>query len=60
METNDVYFLTMVLVAFSAFALTMVIASIQYRSWMKRTAANQQVANVNRSSPPAAAQKRAA
>ena len=37
METNDFYFLVMVLGAFGAFAIAMIIATVQYKTWQKRT-----------------------
>jgi hypothetical protein len=51
METNDFYFLVMVLGAFGAFALAMIIATVQYKTWLKRTP--QPVAvPANRNQPP--------
>ena len=57
METNDFYFLVMVLGAFGAFALAMVIATLQYKAWLRRTATEKPTA-ANRNSPPS--QRRAA
>lgn len=50
METNEFYFLVMVLGAFGAFALAMVIATLQYKAWLRRTA-GQQPAAANRNEP---------
>ncbi len=45
METNDFYFLVMVLGAFAAFALAMVVATLQYKAWVKRTSKPQAASN---------------
>jgi hypothetical protein len=50
METSDFYFLAMVLVAFGAFALAMVIATLQYKKWLRQTEAHQPAA-ANRNEP---------
>lgn len=36
MNTNQFYFLLLVLGGFGAFAVAMVIATLQYKSWLKR------------------------
>ncbi len=56
METADFYYLIMTLGAFGAFALAMVVATLQYKSWLKRTS-QPSSAPVNRNE---AALKRAA
>jgi hypothetical protein len=50
MATNDFYFLVMVLGAFGAFALAMVIATLQYRAWLRQTASEKPLA-ANRNNP---------
>ena len=57
METADFYFLVMVLGAFGAFAIAMVIATLQYKAWVRRMPAEQPVA-ANRNTP--ASHRRAA
>ena len=36
MTTNETYFLIMVLGAFGSFVVTMVVATLQYRAWLRR------------------------
>ena len=36
METHDFYFLAMVLAAFGSFAVAVVIATLQYKAWLRR------------------------
>jgi hypothetical protein len=53
MENNDFYFLVMVLGAFGAFAAGMVIATLQYKAWVKRNLVHEARAAANRNTPPA-------
>ena len=52
METHDFYFLVMVLGAFGAFAIAMVIATLQYQAWLRRNAVQQPPDAANRNNPP--------
>ncbi len=51
METSDFYFLIMVVGAFGAFAIAMVIATLQYKAWLKRNP-QQAIGPANQDQPP--------
>jgi hypothetical protein len=52
MEINDFYFLVMVLGAFGTFAVAMVIATLQYRTWLRRNMILQAREAANRNTQP--------
>ena len=53
METNELYFLVMVLGGFTAFAIAMIIATLQYKAWLRQSEPQQQQTHAaNRNTPP--------